>query len=232
MKSLLILAVFLFSACSTEKHENPETHESVQEVNVDEIPSDIHVPVKMWDDIEGGIVAFGEKAEVKKDPKEAEDDLSIHRSSILFSPVTVILKEHNNDVLSHNEIRIMLPRGGGKIDLSQYMGESPGSFFVRFEWPEWTEIKDVRSFYVSRARKRKLDGDVYGVGCNKYLELSSMISKSPQGIKVNTTRDRHTTVLGGHFVFSVKKDSQTFLTQVTFTDSKNSQLFCEEPKTL
>ncbi len=222
---LLILSLTLM-AC--EKHPEKD-HGIAEKITVDEIADDFKVPVKMWDDVETDPVGLGEK---KIEPSENEEGMN--RNTILFSPVTVILKEHNEDVLTHSEIRIELPRGGGKIDLSKYLGSRPGSFFVKFEWPEWTEPGDLKSFYVSQARKRKIDGDVYGVGCNKYLEITGLISKGNEktGLKVNTTRDRHITTIGGHFVFSNKKGRQIFMTQVTFSDSKNSGLFCEEPKAL
>lgn len=197
---------------------------------IDEIPDDIKVPIKMWDDIEADPIGIGESR-----PEVIEDDeKKLNRNTILFSPVTVILKEHNPNVLTNSEIRIELPRGGGKIDLSKYTGNSLGSFFVKFEWPEWKEAPEIRSFYVSRARKRKLDGEVYGVGCNKYLEMSSEVAKenSKLGLKVNTTRDRHVTALSGHFVFAIKNGRQIFLSQVTFYDSTNRSLICEELKVI
>ncbi len=219
----LILSLLLL-AC--EKHPEKD-HSNPIKIAVDEIPDDIRVPVQMWDDVETDQVGLGEKKIERPD-----DDSGMNRNTILFSPVTVILKEHNSDVLEHSQIRIELPRGGGKIDLSKYMGDRPGSFFVQFEWPEWVEAGELRSFYVSRSRKRKLDGEIHGVGCNKYLEITSLIKKNNEkmGLKVNTTRDRHTTALAGHFIFSNKMGRQIFLTQVTFIDSKNAGLLCEETK--
>ena len=231
MRSLKILGLIsvLGLTPSCQKQEEA-VHAEPLKVVVDEIPDDIRVPVKMWDDIQILQVGLGEKKEALP-----EDDGGLNRETILFAPVTVVLIEHNPEVLTHQEVRIELPRGGGRIDLSKYRGENTGSYFVKFEWPEWTEmpeLAELRSFYVSRARKRKIDGDIHGVGCNKYLEITHKVNKENilNGIKVNTTRERDTTALAGHFVFSVKKDHQIFLTQVTFTDSKNKELLCEEIK--
>ncbi len=227
MKILITIVLSLIlMACEKQPVEN---HATAEKITVDEKPDDFKVPVQMWDDVETDPVGIGEK---KIEP--TEDESGMNRNTILFSPLTIILKEHNSDVLSHSEIRIELPRGGGKIDLSKYRGDRAGSFFVQFEWPDWAEPGDLRSFYISQARKRKLDGEIYGVGCNKYLEITSLINKSNEkmGLKFNTTRDRHITALGGHFVFSNKKGRQIFLTQVTFTDSKNPALFCEDSKPL
>lgn len=233
MKYIGLIVLLLLAAC--HKSEEEHTHH-VKEVVVDEIPEDIKIPVKLWEKIE----RLSQTSELmpQGDAQEGEgekDELLANRGVILFSPVTVVLKESNPQVLESPEIKIVLPRGGGQIDLAQYLGPQPGSFFVKFVWPDdWKEMRTVQSYYVSRGRKRKLDSDVYGVGCNKYLDLTSQLAKhnAGEGIKVNTTRDRHTTVLAGHFIFSGKKDSQVFLSQVSFVDSKNPQLMCETTKAL
>jgi hypothetical protein len=50
---------------------------------------------------------------------------------------------------------------------------------------------------------------------------------SGEGLILNVTHARHVSALGGHFVFSYKKDKQTFVSEVTFVDSKWPTLFCE-----
>jgi hypothetical protein len=45
---------------------------------------------------------------------------------------------------------------------------------------------------------------------------------------VNKTRNRHLTLLGGTFVFSVNDGKQMRISQVTFTDSRNPEYFCGE----
>jgi hypothetical protein len=229
MKYLLVLALLLGFSCS---HHDGEDAAGVKEVKIEDIPDDIKIPVKLWNEIER--ISNTSELTPKSAEDQKEEDNTANRGSILFSTITVKLKENNPEVLESPEIKIDLPRGGGQIDLAKYMGSKPGSFFVQFEYPEWKEVPTIHSYYVSRAKKRKLDGEVYGVGCNKYLDITKKLAKNnaKEGIKVNTTRDRHATVLGGHFVFSAKKDTQTFLSQVTFVDSKNPQLFCETNKAL
>lgn len=236
MKICSLMLLFLLAVgCTKGEHDNANT---VKEVNVDEIPEDIRIPIKLWDRIEqdsqiSDLVPKGKEEE--KNQEQEKDEFAANKGTILFSPITVILKEHNSEVLESPEIKISLPRGGGQVDLSDYVGSKVGSFFVKFVWPEeWKDVTSIQSYYVSRGRKRKLDGDTYGVGCNKYLNLTKQLLKenAGEGIKVNTTRDRHTTVLGGHFIFSGKKGSQTFLSQVTFLDKKNPHLLCESKKSI
>ena len=126
----IVAASLLLTACETPKEKD---HSVAQKVVMDEISEDIKVPIQMWVDIETEPVGLGEKK-----AEASEEDSGLNRNTILFSPVTVFLSEHNPDVLTHSEIRIELPRGGGKIDLSQYIGDSAGSF----QRGEWTLLPD------------------------------------------------------------------------------------------
>ncbi|MNY61910.1 hypothetical protein D3C86_1986530 [compost metagenome] len=111
------------------------------------------------------------------------------------------------------------------------MGISPGSFFVGFEYPEFVDAQDKKVLFVSQAKKRKIDDIVYGLGCNQFVDITSKFFEAMkrEGLKVNTTRDRHLSVLGGHFLFSAQKNNTVYVSQVSFTDSNKTNLFCEAP---
>lgn len=232
----LAFAVFLFlalAACHSD-HEGSEAREIV----VDETPAEVKIPVALWDEIEGkhGHEAAAHEASAGGGGEHggggeaagAEGGDSADGGA-LFAPIDVILKEKNKGVLTNPEIRIRMPRGGGEIDLSRFMGSTAGSFFVNFEFPENEENYAPRVWFVSRARKRRIDREIWGAGCNKYFEITSGLAKMIKkegGLKANTTRQRHLSVLGGTFLFNFKKDSQSYLTQVTFIDANSKQLFC------
>jgi hypothetical protein len=74
-----------------------------------------------------------------------------------------------------------------------------------------------------------LDDRVFGAGCNKYFDITVKFLEmmKTEGIKANTTRQRHVTLLAGHYIFSVIKDNRIHVTQVTITDSQNKNLLCE-----
>lgn len=150
------------------------------------------------------------------------------RDTMTFSLVKVRLVEKTPGVLVDPEVIIQLPRGGGEIDLSKFVRDMQGTFRVFFELEEMTDETKMNAFFVSQARKRRIDGEIWGAGCNKYMDILSFILKDgkTKGIEVNTTRNRHLSVLGGHFFFSMKNQ----VTQVTFTDSQQSHLFCENPQ--
>lgn len=227
MKILISLLILFLSGCWSHR---PPTTTKVKEVRLEDgVPEDIRIPVKVWKQIE----KYSKQTDdISAAPPAEEDERFVNKASILFIPITVILRENNPEVLETEEVRISLPRGGGRVDLAQYLGRKPGSFFVRFEFPPESPLQNVQSFYVSQARKRKIDGEIHGAGCNKFMNITKYMASenAGAGIKVNTTRDRQSTVLGGHFIFAGKKDIHTFLAQVSFVDSKNPQLFCDPVK--
>jgi hypothetical protein len=237
MIKYLLLSCFLLAAC-TEKVSFRTDAPKV--ISFEDVPADIRVPSSAWDLLEGksaeehheeaklesgGGEHGGGKAEGGEHGKGAPGG----GSDIIFSEVNVFFTQKNDGVLKETSYKIQLPRGGGEIDLADYMGNQAGSFYVGFEFPEFEDVVDKKVLFVSHARKRKVDGDVLGAGCNQFFDISKKFNKAMQGegIKSNTTRERHATLLGGSFLVSAKKNASTYVTQVTFKDSKHPYLFCE-----
>ncbi len=169
-----------------------------------EVGKEISVPSQVWKQI---------------------DSLMGAKDNLTFAPMKVRFVEKTPQVLIEPEIVVNLPRGGGEIDLSRIVKDKQGSFFVFFEFEEIKDEFQMKAFYVSQAKKRKLDDEVWGAGCHKFMDIKDFILKAgkSKGIEVNTTRNRHDSVLGGNFIFAMNHQ----VTQVTFTDSKQPQLFCE-----
>lgn len=147
-----------------------------------------------------------------------------------FVPVKVYLTEKNKGVLREPAFEISLPRGGGKIDLSEYTTGVIGTFFVALEMelPEGVTAPSTVHF-VSHSRQRRVDGKIIGSGCDVFMDIKDFFLKSQNasGVIVNTNRNRHLSVLGGTFVMSAKGEHDTAITQVTFTDTKLPEYFCE-----
>lgn len=214
MKPWLALSFLLLASCHSETGYRNE-HAKPEEVT--EIPREIRVPLKIWD-------ALAAEEKGKKTEKEGGD------AGYVFSEVKVFMTEKNPGVLKEPSVVISLPRGGGEIDLAQYVGARTGSFYVGFEVPEIEEKDMKKILFISHSRKRKLDEQVYGSGCREFFDITKSFMKEMkgEGLKVNTTRKRHVSVLGGTFILESKKAGQNYLTQVTFTDSENKNLLCQE----
>jgi len=237
LKTALLLLSFValgvLAGCTSQESYHQDKY---KEVKVTDVPEDIHIPPKAWDLLEGKVGGEAEKGgaeknEAAKEPaKEAKgEENKLPGKEIVFSEVDVFLVEKNDDVLKDKAVKIHFPKGGGEIDLAQYMGKNPGSFFVGFDDPDFKDTKDKKVIFVSQTRKRRLDDQVYGGGCNQFFDITEHFFKNmkEQGLKVNSTRERHVTVLGGHFLFSAIKGNTVYIAQVTFKDSEHKNLFCE-----
>jgi len=167
-------------------------------------PMDFKMPTALWEKI----------------------DQTLGKETLLYVPIKVKLIEKNPGVLIDPEVNYQFPKGGGEIDLSQVTRDQQGTFRVIFDLSDFEKTDDMKVYFVSEARKRRLQGDIWGAGCSKYLDVTSFVKKkmTKDGLEVNTTKFRHLTVLGGHFIFVLKNQ----ITQVTFTDSLHKEYFCAQ----
>lgn len=175
-------------------------------IEMTEWGADVKIPQKIWDQ-------FGNVG---------------GKEQMSFSAIQVRLVEKNPGVLIDPEVVIKFPRGGGEIDLAQVVKDQAGTFRVYFDLEEVASDDKMKAYFISQARKRKIDGEVWGAGCNKYMDIKKFIlgAGKDHGIEVNTSRSRHDSVLGGTFFFA----SGTQITQITFKDSKQAHLFCDSVK--
>ncbi|MDG0815609.1 hypothetical protein [Bdellovibrio svalbardensis] len=213
-----------------------------KEIKFEDVASDVKVPSKIWDMLEFKAVSehgeaqaasHGEapKAEGGGEHGEKKEGAAGLPKEIIFSEVNVFLVEKNADIVKGEAIKIELPKGGGEIDLAQFISDQKGSFYVGFEFPEFTESTAQKVLFLSKGRKRRIDDKVIGAGCNQVLDITASFMKamSKEGLKVNTTRERYTSVLAGTFFIAAQKAGNIYISQVTFKDSKHQNLFCEVP---
>jgi hypothetical protein len=221
--SLLIsLALTIFGTACTKTTSFRTEHPTV--VTVDDLPADFKIPANIWNIIE----KTGDSGAEEK--SHSSESATTGGAGVVYSTVKLFLTEKNQGILKSPAYEISFPRGGGSVDISEYLSGEQGTFFVGMELPEeFQEGSNFKAIYISQARKRKIDDRVYGAGCSQYFDITPKFLEmmKSEGIKANTTRQRHTTVLAGHYVFSVIKDNRIFITQVTIADSQNKNLLCE-----
>lgn len=218
MIKLLIFSVFLFTSATYANNNDAKNevnavalHEQVFTETIDENGKDIRVPLKIW--------------EVLSEKKEVDNN-----EVYVFSEINVFLKEKNNGVVKKAAYQLNFPRGGGELDLSNYVTGKQGTFFVSFVFPEFEDAAYQKVLFISNSRKRKIDDHIFGSGCREFFDITDrfLAENKSGGIKVNTTRNRHISVLSGTFIFISKKNKQNYLTQVTFTDKEHKNLLCPE----
>ncbi|MES3037452.1 MAG: hypothetical protein V4736_06040 [Bdellovibrionota bacterium] len=218
MKKLLKIAAILLVAASCTKKDN-FVEPVPDEIGVAEANQELMIPESMWDN-------FLSAEEAKKvENKETTFEFSL-------APINVHLKEKNEGILKKPNYIIRLTRGGGYVDLAEYLTGTDGTFFMSLRSPEITEeAKAMKVFFVSRAKKRRLGDEVVGAGCRSYFEITSKYNTEmlDKGIEVNTKNLRHASVLGGTFLVKYTVGKKIFVSQVTFTDSKFPEAQCPPP---
>ena len=124
------------------------------------------------------------------------------------------------------------PIGGGKIDFPDVV-KGQGSFYASFPSDQFKQLPELdHLFYVSHAPKKLIDGEEFGLGCGKWVDLKGKFSslQKVDFLSLNTTHHRHLFVMAGNYVFVFRKLNQIYVTQLTITDSKNTNQLCPQVK--
>jgi hypothetical protein len=210
LKALVVLCALQVLFCTRKPFFDIEPSQIFQ---IDDLPEDFIVPNVVWNVMV---------------EKKTDDQVKSKPKPILYTFVKVFLKEKNEKVLKSPILGFEFTRGGGELDLATIKGAKPGSFFLGFEMPEFEGAQSQRVLFISQSKKRKVEGEILGSGCNKVLDITAEVLKGnkEQGIKINTTRDRHTSILAGHMIFIAETEKNWLLSQVTFLDSSRADLLC------
>lgn len=228
-RSLLIFSMFLSVVSCKEKM--PSYHaEEYQEIKYEDLPEDIKVPTKIWEMVEFK-GAGAEKAEAHGGGHGEGTAAPAASKNLVFSDLQIFLVEKNPGVVAGEAVKISLPKGGGTVDLSRFITNKQGTFYVGFEFPEFAEAQAKKVIFVSNTKKRRIGNQVFGAGCNQIFDITDrfMQEMKGDGLKVNTTQERYLSVMGGTFLFAAQKGSDVFLAQVTFTNPQQAALFCGAP---
>lgn len=170
----------------------------------------------------------------KENPKVVlSDEEILARIPREFLDVEISLKAPSRGTLSDN-IKFFLPRGGGEIDLKDYVRGKKGSFFMKMAVKRSNQpdhkVEDFRVYFLSEAKERKIAGEKFGAGCRKYMEITDFIisSNRGEGIQLNATEQRYLSVIAGTFYFvEFNPMRKIYLAAVRITDSRFSKYLCE-----
>jgi hypothetical protein len=192
-------------------------------VDIRDTPSDFKMPTQLWDKIMEGELKPSEAKKSKDEPEENEGNL------IVWLPIQVSLSAKKPQILSHKSIQYNFPRGGGTIDMAKITGGDRGTFHLKFDIHEFTNLAALKVYFISNAKKRRVDNEIFGAGCNVFFDITAAVVASIQGpgIKFNITDNRHISALSGHFVFVQSEKDKVYLSQVEFNDSNNRDYLCK-----
>jgi hypothetical protein len=203
-------------------------------LEIRDTPEDFKMPGKLWDTVmssgapAAAGVGHGGGHEKKLEHGGGDKDEKID-TLIVWLPVEVSFTAKATGILTHEALQYNLPRGGGTLDLSKITAGEKGTFYLKFNLVEFNNPSAMKVYFISNAKKRRVDGDVYGAGCNVYFDVTSSFKKlnSGEGIRFNVTNNRHISSLSGHFLFVQADKDKVYLSQVEFNDSKNRDYLCK-----
>lgn len=227
---VIYIAVFIVMAMGACKKSTPGNIE-YKPGTVEKTSKDFSIPRQLREQIEKSYIEYIRK----NNPKVVlSDEEILSRIPRDFLDVKMQFRSSAPRVLTdHTEFH--LPRGGGEIDLAKYVIGEKGSFYLtmeahRSESPE-AELDNLTIYFLSNAKQRKIQNEVYGIGCKSYLEVTQVIEKANKdnGLQLNATQQRYVPVVGGVFYFvNFNSERKIYIASVRVTDSRYPDLFCDE----
>lgn len=222
----ILILILGFVGCKT-KHED---HTSYKSGSFSKTSRDFLIPRELRSEIEKLYLEFIRK----ENPKVVlSDEEVLSRIPREFLDLEIYFRADSPGVLS-DQIKLALPRGGGEVDLKDYVKGTKGSFFMKFKVKRSKEpdvdVAEPPIFYLSEAKTRKIAGEAFGSGCKKYMDVTKTLNKANQGegFHLNATDQRYASVIGGTFYFvDFNPERKIYLAAVRFVDSRYPELFCE-----
>jgi len=162
----------------------------------------------------------------KKDDLSTEAQILANIPRKLLNIVLAFKPKSGNALKEAAELR--LPTGGGLVDLANSVTGDQGAFLAQMRTDKLPDGANLRVFYVSGARRGKVLGEEYGVGCGSWLELTSWYNNTHdhEPLEVFAAEQRHIRVMAGTWVFAALREGELHLAAVTLKDSRHPHLQC------
>lgn len=146
-------------------------------------------------------------------------------------PVVVSVSSDKKSVLNEPYYKITLNPLGGQIDFADLVGtKEKGSIQVYFT-PDISEedMKNLKIYYLSSSQKRKIGDEYIGNGCNKLMDLTQYFHNEvlKKNLPLHTGQLRYLSTMAGKFYFVIEDRHQLRVSQITFKDSRHTDITCE-----
>lgn len=213
---------------SKESHDSKETHEAEQMAELAEHAArtssrDVKVPTALVAKVEKDYDAYLTKEGV------------INKGSIRRALLNVRadLQQKRRAAL-HEDARVVTPLGGGVVELSDLITPVRGAFAMKIVATRESggEPENMKVFFVSRSKNRSINGEQFGAGCNKWMDITGFFKKAMarEGFQLYTADQRYLSVIGGTFVIVGYSKEAIEVGSITFTDSRYSEVLCPSDK--
>ena len=227
---IIFLVGTLCFACS--KKFDPKNYQPVVSQMPMRSDKDVKAPTVLIDKIEKDYLLNYKKLHPDSTLTDAQILAAIPRKYLSFD---VYIRPASNKLAFSDTIHIPFARGGGYVDFSTIVTGRVGSFYLNmlFNWQEMKleeeDLNSMKIYFLSHSLRRQIDGESWGSGCNKFLELTHFFKKKvvKKGLLLNATEQRYLSSLAGIFYFVLIKQSELFLATVTFEDSRYKDWMCK-----
>ena len=225
---LLIFSIHLFGC----KHENTNSVDYVMGP-VEKTSKEFVIPRTLKDAIEKEYLAFIRKENIKIVLPDSELLARIPRE---FLDVDLFFRSSAPGVLT-DHTQFSLPRGGGEIDLKNMVKGTKGSFYLTYKVKRTREqnapIKGLHVYFLSEYETRRIDGETYGVGCRRYMDVTPIfeVANKTEGVQFNVTGGRYLPVIGGTLYFiDFDPDRKMFISAIRIIDSRFPNERCPDAR--
>lgn len=204
---IFLICILFLSGCLKEK----KTVE-VSTVQIKDLAREVQIPKQIMVQIEDELMA----------------ETTSFSPQYILMPLQIQFTSVSENVLAKPILRYELPKGGGDVDLNNVV-TGDGSFYMSFPKEQFESLPELSHLYfVSNSPTRSIDGENFGMGCGKLVDLKKSFGKLQKEdfLKLNTTELRYLPVITGRYVLVFRQGNQINLTQLTITDSRYTSELC------
>jgi hypothetical protein len=219
---LLVLLTFLIGCEDTPDYLKGKKIKTNLSASTDEVK----LPAKLWEELE----AIYRPPILDQSRKEEEGSRAKLEIPKEFFGFTVYLVQKNKGVLKRGDHEIVFEKGGGTIDLNDFLTDQKGSFYLGFRPQLELEKTDkVSIYFLSNSKLINIDGEVHGGGCEKFMDITTYFNErmKTQGILVNTAKQRHIGLIAGTYFFAASINGKLLLSRLSIKDSRFKKFHCQ-----
>ncbi|HEX4926153.1 MAG TPA: hypothetical protein VFV50_18815 [Bdellovibrionales bacterium] len=224
---LWLVALALFTASCTSSKEPAYVAPDAKVLNMSGSAEEIQLPPELFDELMAVFEPQIQDKAVVDPAKETKGKLEVPTEFFAFH---VFLREKTRGVLGGDNFELMYGKGGGVLDLKDFLKTSKGTFAlgIRPILPEREQDEELKVFFLSNAHRREREGVTYGAGCDLYLDITRFFrtAMADEGLVVNVAGERHVGLVSGTLFFATSIKSRLYLSQLTVRDSRYKKLHC------
>jgi hypothetical protein len=223
--------------CSSHLDIHKAKYESI---NLQNASGDLEIPHPLWQKIEvlrkpAETPAIAEKSATVNEPHSGGEatpsGLDDSSETMTMVSATVHLLEAEPGSLRGHNYEILLGKGGGTVDLANFVDtDSHADFLFGVDVPGFAEATKTKVLFLNDAHPRKIGGEVFGSSCTAFLDLTTFFTKqiAKLGQRVTTRQKLFINMMMGSYVIAFQNEERWFVTHITITDSRSSDLFCRK----